>query len=70
MSAPTCARCGSNEFQVHITAFGVDHYPEVHDAVVVIDPVAIEDPQTIQVEALCVDCKHVRYLTQHEWEWA
>lgn len=69
MSA-TCARCGTDEVEIHVTAYGVDHHPEVYDDTIIVDPITIEDPDTITVEAVCKGCKHVRYVNQHEWEWA
>jgi hypothetical protein len=67
---PECARCGCERAAVHLTALGVDHEVTVSDGKFLLDPAAIEEPESIQIEAVCLECGHVRFVEQNQWEWA
>lgn len=67
---PECARCGSDIADVHLTAFGVDHDVIVIDGKFLLNAACIEEPDSIQIEAVCQNCGHARYVEQHQWEWA
>ena len=70
MTAAICARCGSTECEAHITAYGVDTHPEFEGDMLVLNPLALEQPEGYEVEAVCQLCGHVRYLHNTEWSFA
>lgn len=70
MNGVVCARCGSDACEAHITVYGVDPSPDVHDNRLQLSAFVIEQPDVVQVEAVCRDCGHVRFLNHTEWEWA
>jgi hypothetical protein len=67
---PECARCGSDLADMHLTVLGMERDVEVTDGKFILSPFAIEEPDSIQIEAVCKDCGHARYIPQHLWEWA
>lgn len=69
-AGPECARCGSDIADVHLTALGVEFDVPVTDGKFLVNAACIEEPDSIQVEAICKNCGHVRYIEQNQWEWA
>lgn len=67
---PECARCGSETADVHLTALGVEYDLVVTDGKFLLNPACIEEPDSIQIEAVCKECGHARYIDQSQWEWA
>lgn len=65
-----CPRCQHDQFEIHITAFGVDRFDATDEDMFVLDRSVIEEPETIDVEAICRSCGHARYVPDSEWEWA
>ncbi len=70
MTSVVCARCGSDSCEAHVTAYGVDPLPEIWNERLQLAAQTIETPDSVQVEAVCRSCGHVRYLNHTEWEWA
>lgn len=71
MSAgPICARCAHDRAEVHVTAIGVELDVPITDGKYTINQALVEDADVIQVEAVCQNCGHVRYLDNNQWEWA
>ncbi len=65
-----CAKCGADRAEITVTLIATDTDVPVHGDVFSINPTCIEQPDAIDVEALCPDCGHARYLNDHDWEWA
>lgn len=69
MSA-TCAKCGHNRADVNLTAIGIDLDAPIIDDILIIDRATLTEADTIQVEAACTICGHVRYILDDQWSWA
>jgi hypothetical protein len=67
---PECARCGHDLAEVHLTAIGVEFDVPITDGKYSLNPALVEEADIIQVEAVCQNCGHVRYIEQNDWEWA
>ena len=67
---PECAQCGYDHADCHVTATGVDLDVPVLNGKLALNPGLIQDADTIQVEAICPICGHVRYVDLSQWEWA
>lgn len=70
MNGPECARCGHDHADVHLTASGVEFGVPIIDGILTLSPAVIEEPEAIQIEAICTECGHARYVPQNQWEWA
>lgn len=70
MNAAACARCGAEINDIHITTYAVDRGVEMCDGKALLDQGLLDEPESIHLEAICQTCKHVRYLSADEWEWA
>jgi hypothetical protein len=68
--SPTCARCGHDRAELHLTAIGVEFDVPVTDGKYALNPAIVEEADIVQVEAVCQACGHVRYIEQNQWEWA
>lgn len=65
-----CARCGHTRFEVHLTASSIDRDVDVAgQPVLYVNHEILEEPDTIDVEAVCLQCRHVRYVDIDKWEW-
>jgi hypothetical protein len=67
---PECARCGSDIADVHLTAFGFERDMVVIDGKFLLNAACIAQPDSVQIEAVCKECGHGRYIEQSQWEWA
>lgn len=66
-----CPRCGHTVFEVRVTASSVDFDVDVAgEDRFLINRVVVDEPDTFDVEAVCRNCAHARYVPRHEWEWA
>lgn len=65
-----CARCGHDRSDLYITAIGIDHDVAAVDGKYLLHPGAIEEPDTVQIEAICTSCGHARFIDHNTWEWA
>lgn len=66
-----CPRCGHHVFEVRVTVSGVDFDVDVTGCELFeLDQQVIERPDLVQVEAVCRNCHHGRFVDLDEWVWA
>lgn len=67
----SCPRCGHTVFEVHITSSAVDFDVDVDgESKFLIDRAVLNEADSLELEAVCRNCGHVRFVPQTEWEWA
>jgi hypothetical protein len=66
-----CPRCGHTIFEVRITASSVDLDVDVADQdQFYLNELVVAEPESIDVEAVCGKCAHVRFVPDDQWDWA
>lgn len=66
-----CSRCGHTVFEVRVTASSVDFDVDVAgEQEFLLNRAVLDQPDTLDVEAVCRNCAHARYVARDEWEWA
>jgi hypothetical protein len=55
---------------VFITAVGTDRNAPIENGLLLLDPHTIEEPGDIQIEAVCTQCSHARYIPRDLWRWS
>ena len=65
-----CMSCGHNRADIHLAAISTEVNVTIHDGYLTVNRQLLDEPDSIQVEAICSACGRRRYLNNQQWGWA